>query len=372
MAAGSALDLDNAKAQRYDSIMSMDRTGINPAALVDYYNTGNLKDLQHYEDERNKREDALTSENWKREDAATEEGWKQQDAQTAFGNQLALAEYNQGQQNARAAMQENRADARAALKAGNGSNIQGATPYGYMTDTTGDGVPDTWIETSKQGTVSKDNSGNVHQFKATPNGWVDMGYLPELGAGGNTKSDTANQTANDVIDKALPLAKMNYSTSSSSIGRGINTIANWGSGHKHDFNTRANVVNDTMASLLADRAVNSTGGKAVLREDMQKQTASGGKISASNSPEVNQEILDNNINLVAGVQYINEYQNSHHGEMPSISDYKQGRNKKRAEIYKNYPELLNAFGEDNDLPGQSGNINSYPSADNTDYSKLWK
>lgn len=58
MAAGSALDLDNAKAQRYDSIMSMDRTGINPAALVDYYNTGNLKGLQYYEDERNKREDA--------------------------------------------------------------------------------------------------------------------------------------------------------------------------------------------------------------------------------------------------------------------------------------------------------------------------
>ncbi|MDO3814250.1 hypothetical protein PL222_00870 [Salmonella enterica] len=58
MAAGSALDLDNAKAQRYDSIMSMDRTGINPAALVDYFNTGNTKGLQHYEDERDKREDA--------------------------------------------------------------------------------------------------------------------------------------------------------------------------------------------------------------------------------------------------------------------------------------------------------------------------
>ncbi len=193
-----------------------------------------------------------------------------------------------------------------------------------------------------------------------------------MGAGGNTKSDTAAQTSNDVIDKALPLAKMNYSTASSSIGRGVNSIANWGTGHKHDFNTRADVLNNSMAALLADRAVNSTGGKSVLREDMQKQTESGGKISASNSPEVNQEILNNNINLVAGVQYINEYQNDHHGQMPSIDDYKKGRDKKRADIYKAHPELLNAFGESNDLPGQSGNINSYPSADKTDYSKLWK
>lgn len=203
-------------------------------------------------------------------------------------------------------------------------------------------------------------------------GWVDQGYQPLVGAGGNTKSDTAAQTAGDVVDKALPLAKMNYSTASSSLGRLRNTVTNWETGHKHDFNTRADVLNNSMASLLADRAVNSTGGKAILREDMAKQTESGGKISASNSPEVNQEILNNNINLVAGVQYINEYQNDHHGQMPSIDDYKKGRDEKRADIYKAHPELLNAFGESNDLPGQSGNINSYPSADKTDYSKLWK
>ncbi|EEM8427229.1 hypothetical protein DFQ98_07430 [Salmonella enterica subsp. enterica serovar Essen] len=369
MAAGSALDLDNAKAQRYDSIMSMDRTGINPAALVDYFNTGNTKGLQHYEDERDKREDAEQSEKWRQQDALQNHEWNVADKEQAFNDQMKLAQFNQSQENARAAMQENRADARAMAK--NAGNVQGPTPYGYYSDTDGDGKPDTWVVTTSRGTPDAQN-GNVHQLKLTANGWVDQGYQPLVGAGGNTKSDTAAQTAGDVVDKASSLASQNYTPHSSSVGRGINSMLNWFTGNKHDFSTRADVLNNSMAALLADRAVNSTGGKSVLREDMQKQTESGGKISASNSPEVNQEILNNNINLVAGVQYINEYQNDHHGQMPSIDDYKKGRDEKRADIYKAHPELLNAFGESNDLPGQSGNINSYPSADKTDYSKLWK
>lgn len=369
MAAGSALDLDNAKAQRYDSIMSMDRTGINPAALVDYFNTGNMKGLQHYEDERDKREDAEQSEKWRQQDALQNHEWNVADKEQAFNDQMKLAQFNQSQENARAAMQENRADARAMAK--NAGNVQGQTPYGYYSDTDGDGKPDTWVVTTSRGTPDTQN-GNVHQLKLTANGWVDQGYQPLIGAGGNTKSDTANQTSQDAIDKAANLAKMNYSTHSSGLGRGINTVTNLVTGNKHDFDTRADVLNNTVAALLADRGVNSTGGKALLREDMAKQVESGGKISASNSPEVNQEILNNNINLVAGVQYINEYQNDHHGQMPSIDDYKKGRDEKRADIYKAHPELLNAFGESNDLPGQSGNINSYPSADKTDYSKLWK
>ncbi|APY72381.1 hypothetical protein J9S84_004801 [Salmonella enterica] len=368
LAAGGNHDADQAEQERFRAVSDM--IGKVPQeAIYNYMRTGDDKALQTAEGENNKREDALQSEKWRQQDALQNHEWNVADKEQAFNDQMKLAQFNQSQENARAAMQENRADARAMAK--NAGNVQGPTPYGYYSDTDGDGKPDTWVVTTSRGTPDTQN-GNVHQLKLTVNGWVDQGYQPLVGAGGNTKSDTAAQTSNDVIDKALPLAKMNYSTASSSIGRGVNSIANWGTGHKHDFNTRADVLNNSMAALLADRAVNSTGGKSVLREDMQKQTESGGKISASNSPEVNQEILNNNINLVAGVQYINEYQNDHHGQMPSIDDYKKGRDKKRADIYKAHPELLNAFGESNDLPGQSGNINSYPSADKTDYSKLWK
>ncbi|HCK0320624.1 TPA: hypothetical protein NQG77_000246 [Salmonella enterica subsp. enterica serovar Infantis] len=370
MAAGSALDLDNAKAQRYDSIMSMDRTGINPAALVDYYNTGNLKGLQHYEDERNKREDALTSENWKREDAATEEGWKQQDAQTAFGNQLALAEYNQSQQNARAAMQENRADARAALKAGNNANGTYPTQYGHVgTDGNGNTV---WIPTSKYGTANKDKNGNVEQYALVDGKWQYKGYAPDVGAGGNTRSDTAAQTSLDALQQASNLAKLNYNLNSSGPVHALQNAGGWLYGSKRDFDTAANSLNGYMNALKADRAVNSTAGKAILKGDMEQQLKSGGEISSDNSSSQNQQILDNNINFIAGATYMEEYQNTHNGNFPDVATFEKGRAATKAEIYKKHPELLNAFGEDNDLPGQSGNINSYPSADNTDYSKLWK
>lgn len=370
LAANSNHDTDTAMQHRFGTVKALYKEGIySDDALWQYMTTGNNQLLQQERTAADAKQKAIQDEQWKREDYATQENDKRADALQNHNWDMQKEQYVQGQENARAAMQENRADARAMAK--NAGNAQGPTPYGYYSDTDGDGKPDTWVVTTSRGTPDAQN-GNIHQLKLTANGWVDQGYQPLVGVGGNTKSDTAAQTAGDVIDKASSLASQNYTPHSSSIGRGINSVGNWFTGNKHDFDTRAGVVNNSMASLLADRAVNSTGGKSVLREDMAKQTESGGKISASNSPEVNQEILNNNINLVAGVQYINEYQNDHHGQMPSIDDYKKGRDGKRADIYKAHPELLNAFGESNDLPGQSGNINSYPSADKTDYSKLWK
>lgn len=376
LAAGGNMDADKAEMDRWSVIQSQIAKGgdYDPEALYAYMKTGNDKALRDDIVESNKRKDALLGEQWKREDAQTAETWKQQDQ--ALQNNFELNKENmiQNREDARTAAEIQSRIQAAAIKAGaNGGNAQGATPYGYMTDSNGDGKPDTWIATTSRGTVDKDNNGNVHQFKLTPaGGWVDMGYMPDVGAGGNGRSDTAARNSQDALGKMADLANMQYSTHSSSLGRGLNTLGNHFTGNKNDFNKLADVVNNSMGALLSDNAVMSTGGKAVLKEDMKQQIASGGKINAGNSAAVNQHILNNDIKFASGVKFIDDYQNSHNGQFPSVEEYEQGRDHYVVQFYKDHPNALNAFGEEDDQPGGKSNINNYPSADKKDYSKLWK
>lgn len=236
----------------------------------------------------------------------------------------------------------------------NGNYNQGNS--GQITYTDENGITQTVnVATDKYGAPKLQGSDKDGHYYVTTSG-KHIPYNSVVGSS-NSKIQIAGQTADTILqDLNAGLGEHQYGGHSATSGQWWNAATNFFTGNEAAAQSTYDRINNGMEANMADRAVASAGGSAVLKADMQAQVKSAGKLSTDQSDAVNRQVIDNWLNILARSVFNTMYYNQY-GKYPSPSESKQGASKLIPAIENQYPNIANAFTGNNEKVDM-GNMNS--------------